>query len=309
MFKNFIYLTSSLFLYSSYAISSGHVNDDIFLSPYPAAYLLKETSNKGTLPPEAEADLINNTKEKLVIQDDSFKEPIKLSTEEEFIQTFIKTKYDRELVTRFICACPHQKKLSEVSGISSATISKLKTPKTYGMLEPSAKRFWEWLQSHDIATLKNELELKDKNIKSIATSLRSLNLSSSNIVYNDLGEEIRSESRLDNTRPRLISDVIIFLQNMRGTFTHLNLANNLLSDEGVNVLVKELENHPLLEEINLSRNMISDAGLKALIPLVHGLKHLIKLNITKNYGPGEETFLKIKQAVPLDRQSKFQIIK
>src|SRR3546814_9629550 len=92
--------------------------------------------------------------------------------------------------------------------------------------------------------------------------------------------------------------------DLRGTFTHLNLANNLISDEGVEVLINELKTHELLEELNLSDNKISNKGLADLSILVKELRKLRCLNISKNYGPSQE-ILEIGRASCRERVCKY----
>ena len=213
------------------------------------------------------------------------KEGSPLSPEEHFIQEIIRQDYDRDLVTRFIHACPSQKNLSYSTEISEGTLSKLKSPEVYGKLEPSAQRLWSWLQSKGIEGLKNELKLKDKAIKGMARSLSLLDLSNSAIVYDELGEDLRSEGNLGRSRFHVVSEVVNYLNHMKGTFRALNLAHNLLADEGLKMIVEELRGHDLLEDINIRDNKISDVGLRSLL----ALKHLKKIDISKNFGPGDET--------------------
>ncbi len=88
------------------------------------------------------------------------------------IQHFINKEYDRDLVTKFIEACPcTQERLVDCTGISRGTISKLKSPQTYGPLNPSAQRFWRWLQLHTVDSLKKELGLSNQDVERMAQNL------------------------------------------------------------------------------------------------------------------------------------------
>ncbi|MBM3632372.1 MAG: hypothetical protein FJX03_01500 [Alphaproteobacteria bacterium] len=235
--------------------------------------------------------------------------PVKreLSHEESLIRTVIGKDYDRELVIRFIRACPSQDVLAQASSISASTISKLKNPQIYGMLEPSARRLWAWVQSKGIFGLEQELDLTEKRIKSMFRSLSFLDLSNRAIVFDKLGSDIRSENNLGNSSPRITSEVASYLNRMRGTFISLTLENNLLSDDGLLVVVNELANHVLLEEINIRSNKISDNGLRCLINLFH-LEHLRKINIGKNFGPGELTLQYLREYIPLKNRDTLKIV-
>ena len=238
-------------------------------------------------------------------QDDH--KPTTLSKEETFLQDFITKEYDRDFVTRFIKASPSQDILAQSMGITSGTISKLKNPQTYGPLEPSARRLWSWLQSKDIVAIKKELQLTDKQIKAMVNSLSLLDLSKSAIVYDELGTEMRSTYGRGDSSPRLASEVASYLHRMKGTFTSLNLADNLLSDEGVRVIARELQDHDLLEEINIRSNKIGEVGLSYLLPLLK-LERLKKVNIAENVGPGERTLQQLRQAIPSTNPSLLIIV-
>ena len=231
----------------------------------------------------------------------------KLSPEESLIQTVISKEYDRELLIRFIRACPSQDILAQASSISASTISKLKNPQIYGMLEPSARRLWTWVQSKGIFGLEQELVLTEKRIKSMFKSLSFLDLSNRAIVFDKLGSDIRSENNLGNSSPRITSEVASYLNRMRGTFTSLTLENNLLSDDGLLVVVNELANHASLQEVNIRSNKISDFGLRCLINLFH-LEHLTKINIGNNFGPGDLTLQYLQNSIPLKNRDKIKIV-
>ena len=79
---------------------------------------------------------------------------------------------------------------------------------------------------------------------------------------------------------------------MKGTFTRIDLSNNLLSDEGLLVLVSELKDHTDLTEINIGKNKISDIGLLEAKELMD-LPNLKTLYLFGNYGPSEKTIDKL----------------
>ena len=134
-----------------------------------------------------------------------------------------------------------------------------------------------------------------------------IDLSWGDIVYDELGRSIRSEDRARSTGPHLISDVISYLESTRGTFRQLDLSNNILSDEGISPLVKELQHHKDLEELNLSNNMISNSGLLCLKPLLE-LDNLVLLDISENYGPSDEVLTDLLTTIPERNKDKLRVI-
>lgn len=212
-----------------------------------------------------------------------------LEDKEAFILIIMQKDYDRDLVTRFIEACPSQKNLATATCLSTSTISKLKNPETYGILEPSAKQLWLWVRSKNMLALTKELQLTSQNIKAMANALSLINLSNRNIVYDKLGKSMCSGSGFITQEGLcVVKDVIKYLCRMKGTFTKVNLSGNHLSDEGLIVLVDELKQHEDLEEVHVRNNKISDEGLKYLKNLFL-LPHLRLLDFSQNYGPSTET--------------------
>jgi len=224
-----------------------------------------------------------------------------------FIYDVMQKKYDRDLVTRFIKASPSQEKLARETGISTATISKLKAPEKYGALEPSARRFWQWIKSKNIEALKRDLNLTERNIIDMASSLSLIDLSNYDIVYNELGEDICHASKsLENGKPHLVREVVSYLHRMKGTFKKLDLSYNIISDEGLLLLINELKEHDTLEEINLTKNKISDKGLQYLGDLLI-LNRLKKIDISQNYGPSDETIKILESSISQKRKTKLSI--
>lgn len=218
-----------------------------------------------------------------------------LSNEEQQLQLFFNKGYTRALVTRFINVCPNTGKLAPLIGRTPPTISKLKKPEVYGELNPTAKILWGWLQSNGIKGLEKELELSPDDIREMIRSLEYLDLSNQNIVYDDLGDDISSDATSSDSnpsRPYCIRDVVSYLKKIKGTFKKINLSRNILSDEGLLVLVNELKDHDELEEIDLRENMISDIGLRNAKDLVK-LPKLRVLHLSGNYGPSEETITEL----------------
>jgi Leucine-rich repeat (LRR) protein len=170
-------------------------------------------------------------------------------------------------------------------------LSKLKKPEVYGPLSPTATALWSWLRSNGIVGLERTLSLSAEQVVAINGSLELIDLSGQNIVYDALGDDIHSEARslADSVGlPQLIRDIVGYLKRMKGTFTRINLSNNLLCDEGLSVLVSELKDHGDLEEIDLRDNGISDIGLRKAQDLMK-LPKLRSLYLSENYGPSEET--------------------
>jgi hypothetical protein len=218
-----------------------------------------------------------------------------LSSEEQQLQSFLEKEYTRALLTRFINVCPNTTKLAPLIGRTPPTISKLKKPEVYGELNPTAKILWEWLQSNGVKGLEKELELSLDDIRGMIRSLEYLDLSSQNIVYDDLGDDISSDAASSDSnpsRPYCIRDVVSYLKKIKGTFKKINLSRNILSDEGLLVLVSELKDHDELEEIDLRENMISDIGLRNAKDLLK-LPKLRVLYLSGNYGPSEETITEL----------------
>ncbi len=217
--------------------------------------------------------------------------PVMLPTAQISLQSFFEHEYNRGLVTRFVNACPKVIKLAEVIGRTPATVSKLKKPEVYGPLTPTAEALWTWLRSNGVVGLVRALSLSEEQIAAINESLKLIDLSGQNIVYDELGDDIRSETSSlsgEVAVPQLISKVIIYLRGMKDTFIRINLSNNLLSDEGLVTLVSELREHQNLEEIDLRENRISDVGLRKVQDLMR-LPKLKCLCISENYGPSEDT--------------------
>jgi hypothetical protein len=191
--------------------------------------------------------------------------------------------------------CPNTSKLAPLIGRTAPTISKLKKPEVYGDLTPTARILWGWLQARGIKELEKELELSADDIGHMMRSLESLDLSNQNIVYDDLGDDISSDTRSfdsDLSRSRCIRDVVRDLNKRKGTFRKINLSRNILSDEGLLVLVTELKAHVELEEIDLRENMISDIGLRKAKDLMK-LPKLKVIYLSGNYGPSEETITEL----------------
>lgn len=215
-----------------------------------------------------------------------------ISENKDAIQRFISNVYDRNLVTRFMNACPKTSRLAAAIGRTPSTLSKLKKPEMYGDLRPSAEAVWSWLQSNGIEGLISSLGLSEEELRAMRDSLELIDLSDHNIVYDELGDDIYSEAPSgegNESAPTLIGDVVKSLNKMKGTFTRINLSKNLLSDEGVLVLVEELKNHSDLKEIDVRENMISDLGLRKTRELLMHLSNLSTLYLSGNYGPSEET--------------------
>lgn len=240
-----------------------------------------------------------------------------LKEAEEFITLILSKNYDRDLVTRFIKSFPSSKKakstnykqndLASLTGTPPSPLSKLKSPELYGTLDPAARKFWKSLQGKNFQELENPLKLGKEDIKSIFESLKIIDLSNKNIVYDELGKEYYSKSHPNTFGPRPLKDMIQSLERMKGTFTKLDLSNNNVSNEGLKSLVNTLENYDKLEELNLSRNNINDSGFKLLIPLFK-LPNFKRLNVSGNFGPKEETLSFLEENIPEDRKNKIQII-
>ena len=226
-----------------------------------------------------------------------------LSPAKTCIQHFITQPYDRELVTRFVNACPRVNKLSEKIGRSTSTLSQLKKPEKYGELAPSAKLLWGWLQKHGVLGLQTALDLSEKEIKHFKNQLDLLEFSTCNIIYDSLDDAIRPTE----DSPLRVSDLVSYLKRMKGAFTKINLANNLLSDEGFAMLVAELKEHDSLEEIDLRENSISDIGLRQAQDLIK-LPHLRCIYFSGNYGPSEETMKLLVDWAPKDQRKKLRKI-
>ncbi len=210
-------------------------------------------------------------------------------TLQEFLKKFLAKEYDRNLVTRFIEACPSQTDLATSTGLSTGTISKLKDPTEYGLLEPSSQQVWRFIHSQDLVTLKQKLHLTDTSLTTLATFLTTINLANHNIMYKELGENVNGSSGFVKN-VFLVKEVVNYLHRMKGTFLKLNLSNNILSDEGLLELTQELKDHQDLEEVYLSNNNISDKGLQRCLKELLLLPRLKTLDISKNFGPSEETF-------------------
>ncbi len=211
-----------------------------------------------------------------------------LEDKEAFISKVIHRDFDRNLVIRFIHACPSQKDLSTATGISTSTISKLKNPVQYGPLEQSARLLWAWVNSKEITVVKEKLHISLNSLEAMTNSLSLIDLSNCNIVYSELGKSVHAKSGFLK-EVRLVKDVVECLHSMKGTFTRVNLSNNLLSDEGLSVLAAELKEHEDLEEIYLCNNKISDKGLERSLKQLLLLPHLKILDISQNYGPSTKT--------------------
>ncbi len=205
-----------------------------------------------------------------------------------FVKKVVQAHFDRNLVIRFIQACPSQKDLATATGLSTSTISKLKNPAQYGQLELSAKLLWSWVSSKEIEVLKEKLMLSNTLLEAMADSLSMINLANCNIVYAELGKSVQAQSGFIKD-VRLVKDVVECLHSMKGTFTKLDLSNNLLSDEGLSAVAAELKEHTDLVEINLCNNKISDKGLQSYLKWLLLLPHLKMLDISQNFGPSDET--------------------
>ncbi len=131
------------------------------------------------------------------------------------------------------------------------------------------------------------------NLNAKKIKKNSIDLSSCNIVYDQLGIEIRSENKLSRSGLILASEVANYLKSVKGKFTCLNLADNILSDEGLKIIVQELITHDCLEKVNFCKNKISDTGLNNIIPLFN-LENLRVVIILNNYVPSDETIKFLK---------------
>lgn len=108
-----------------------------------------------------------------------------------------------------------------------------------------------------------------------------IDYSSCCIVYDELYEDTKTEKNYSIK----ISNIVEKLQKIK--ITKINISDNILSDEGLIVLVNELVKHYELLEVNISNNHISDVGLRYLKKL--SLIGNIKIIIKNNYGPSKET--------------------
>lgn len=226
-----------------------------------------------------------------------------ISPSHTFIHEFINQRYERDLVTRFLNACPSALKLAQVIGKAPSTITKLKKPEVYGPLTPSAEALWGWLQSNDVSGLIKTLDLTEEDLKTLDNELQCLNLSSRGIAYDDLGDDIHSDdsSLSSDGSPWLVRDLISYLERLRGTFTRIDLSNNLISDERLVTLVPELARHKNLEEINLGENKISDLGMRVEQDLLK-LPKLKWIDFSGNYGSTEETMSHLVSWTPASEQ-------
>jgi len=178
----------------------------------------------------------------------------------------------------------------------------------YGFLTPTAQKLWGWLQSTGAVELTKSLSLSEDAKRTLAANLELLDLSYQDIVYDDLGDDICSEensssgSNVGTSRPRLIRDVVSYLRHMKGTYKRIDLSNNLLSDEGLLILVSELKGHDCLEEIDLRKNEISDIGLRGAQDLMK-LPKLRRIHLSGNYGPSEETIVVLVSWAEEDKQA------
>ncbi|MDP3641440.1 MAG: hypothetical protein Q8R43_03300, partial [Alphaproteobacteria bacterium] len=88
-----------------------------------------------------------------------------------FLENFIKQDYRRDLVTQFVKACPKIRRLSDFLGRHPSNIWKLKNPKHYGELKPTAQILWNWLQTNGIDGLKVNLSLNDEDLAKMKSSI------------------------------------------------------------------------------------------------------------------------------------------
>jgi Ran GTPase-activating protein (RanGAP) involved in mRNA processing and transport len=109
------------------------------------------------------------------------------------------------------------------------------------------------------------------------------------ISYDDLALSLKDKqsNRFWNNHIISVSSVINDLE-MNKNYNKIQLNNNIISDEGLNHLVKYLKNYNNLQILDVSDNLISDIGLQCLVELLD-LPNLKKIIIKDNYGPSQET--------------------
>jgi hypothetical protein len=152
-----------------------------------------------------------------------------------------------------------------------------------------------WCQTSDILNIKVEMMSflddveRPKEPKYIAEELWNKIIDANSII--DFSNKCIVYDKL-NENGLTISNIINRINRLK--IKKMNISNNLLSDEGLQVLVDELVKHNELEELDVSNNMISDIGLRCLKKLSF-CKNIKKIIIEGNYGPSEETLYELKE--------------
>lgn len=150
--------------------------------------------------------------------------------------------------------------------------------------------YWTFLHSN--GKPKDPNEIAEELWVKIIDANNDIDLSNKCIVYDFLN---------DNKNISIpISEIINKINKLK--IKKMNISNNILSDEGLQVLINELVKHNELEELDISNNMISDIGLRCIKNLLQCVPNLKKIIMTKNYGPSEETIKELISCTSIENQ-------
>jgi len=202
-----------------------------------------------------------------------------------FIDSVLRLAPNDVLILRMIKAFPCPDQLSYLTGISATTLKMIEdggTTKIPLYLTICAV-LWSRLQNLGAEGIKKEL--RPTKFGYLVKSLRKIDYSERNIIYDDLAYD---DGKRIYPSSILVSEIVAMLRKAKGSFTRLNLCDNLISDEGIKVLVEELKTHSLLEKLELRNVDASDYGLRELLPLFSLPKFSI-LDVVDNHGPGTVT--------------------
>jgi len=157
-------------------------------------------------------------------------------------------------------------------------------------------KFAYWTFLHSNGRPKDPNEIAEELWNKIIDANSDIDLSNNCIVYDFLNDN----ENISNP----ISEIINKINKLK--IKKMNISNNILSDEGLEVLINELVKHNELEELDISNNKISDIGLRCIKNLLQGVPNLKKIIMTENYGPSDETIKELISWASIENQYYYE---
>lgn len=135
------------------------------------------------------------------------------------------------------------------------------------------KKKWDEFINTDFCNDINDGVIKKENFCYFCNKIKKLDFTNSCVSYYN---EISMKS------------TILKIENNSEICIEINLANNCISDEGLDIIIPILKKCNALQILNISNNCISDIGLRKIKQLSN-ITTLKKIMLHENYGPSENT--------------------
>lgn len=286
-----LFLIIKNFFYSRYTKLS-HID-----SGGPSNIIMEEVVRDSTL--STNSDNSNETNGK-----NAYEQEIKSK-----IEAFLKQKYNKEFVKRFLLVFPNTIRIASQIDCSPSLITYLKYPEKYKSSEKSAELLWRWLSRNTLDKIKEFLTV-EKSYMEIFEQMETLDWSKKAIFYDELAEYHASFIDIKKYHPIPVSKAAKQLREIiesnRYTsipYTRFNFSHNCLGSNGLVQIVDVLRTCSTeVKSLDINSNEIYDISpLKEIL----ALPSLQYLNICENEVDGKQLDL-LLEIFPVEQRTALE---